>query len=87
MATCKMWSKRIRLHDFTEQWYKVTIPPAERNIRGKKLQNDFDTLFAINGIPKGAALYRHPNEATDTHFLFLAGGSRYCSGFDSALFR
>jgi hypothetical protein len=59
----------------TEQWYKVTIPAAERNTRGKILQNDFDTLFAINGRPKDAALFRYPEGVSDTHSFYFSPGA------------
>jgi hypothetical protein len=39
------------------QWFKVTLPAAECGTGGKALQNDFETLFTINGAPKDAALF------------------------------
>jgi hypothetical protein len=42
----------------TAQWYKVMVPAAERNSRGKTIQNDFETLYSINGPPNGS-VYSH----------------------------
>jgi hypothetical protein len=40
-----------------DQWFKVTLPPAERGTKAAILQNDFETLYTINATPKDAALF------------------------------
>lgn len=41
----------------TPQWFKVTLSAGECGTGGRALQNDFETLFTINGAPKEAALF------------------------------
>ena len=57
----------------TAQWYKVSIPAAERSTQGKTLQNDFETLFAINRAPNGAALFTSRGE--EEHVFYFSPGA------------
>ena len=46
----------------TSQWYKVVIPAGECGTKAAILQNDFQTLYTINGAPNGAALLMQAGE-------------------------
>ena len=61
----------------TAQWYKVTIPSSKSGSEPKAriLQNDFETLFTINGAPKGAALFRIQDEKLENHFFYFSPGA------------
>jgi hypothetical protein len=59
----------------TVQWYKVMVPAAERNSRGKTIQNDFETLYSINGTPNGAALFSCPATAPDSDCFYFSPGA------------
>ena len=37
----------------TSQWYKVVIPAGGCGTKAAILQNDFQTLYTINGAPNG----------------------------------
>lgn len=54
------------------QWYKVTIPAASCGTKAVILQNDFETLFTINGTPNGAAMFRSHGDQNDL-FYFSPG--------------
>jgi hypothetical protein len=61
----------------TAQWYKVTIPSSKSGSEPKAriLQNDFETLFTINGAPKGAGLFRIQDEKLENHFFYFSPGA------------
>jgi hypothetical protein len=59
----------------TAQWYKVIVPVAERNGRGKTIQNDFETLYSINGTPNGAALFTCPAKESDSDCFYFSPGA------------
>jgi hypothetical protein len=59
----------------TAQWYKVMVPAAERNSRGKTIQNDFETLYSINGTPNGAALFTCPAKESDSDCFYFSPGA------------
>jgi hypothetical protein len=59
----------------TEQWYRVIVPAAERNTRAKTIQDDFQTLYSINGTPNGAALFTCPATASGCDSLYFSPGA------------
>jgi hypothetical protein len=65
----------------TAQWYKVSLPAAECGTQAQILQNDFETLFTINGSPNGAALFTNRDADSENHsFYFSSGAVAIASG-------
>jgi hypothetical protein len=56
----------------TPQWYKVTLPAAECGTQAQILQNDFETLFTINGSPNGAALFTNHDEKDENQLFYFS---------------
>jgi hypothetical protein len=53
----------------------VTIAAAECGTKGAILQNDFETLFTINGKPSGAALFTSPDEEDGSQSFYFSPGA------------
>lgn len=69
-------------------WYRVSILSGESGTKAAILQNDFETLYTINGTPNGAAMFAMQNEKSGTSpFLFLARGGHHRSRADSEFLR
>jgi hypothetical protein len=65
----------------TSQWYRVTLPAAECGTKAAILQNDFETLYKLNGAPNGAALFTSREEESKTsHFYFSPGAVAIARG-------
>jgi hypothetical protein len=59
----------------TPQWYRVTVPAAQCGTQAQILQNDFETLFTINGAPNGAALFTSHDAQCQNQFFYFSPGA------------
>lgn len=57
------------------QWYRVTVPAAECSTKAAILQNDFETLYTINGAPNGAALFTGRDEKSENSIFYFSPGA------------
>jgi hypothetical protein len=54
-------------------WFRVSLPAAEYQTKGKILQNDFESLFELNGAPNDAALFAAKD--FDHYFFYFSPGA------------
>src|SRR6266568_499255 len=57
------------------QWYRVIIPTAEFGTKAAILQNDFETLYTINGTPNGAAMFGTQDEKSEASTFYFSPGA------------
>lgn len=57
------------------KWYRVIIPAAEYGTKAAILQNDFETLYTINGTPNGAAMFSMQGEKSETSPFYFSPGA------------
>jgi hypothetical protein len=59
----------------TSRWYRVSIAAAECGTKAAILQNDFETLYSINGAPNGAALFRSEKQESENSIFYFSPGA------------
>ena len=57
------------------QWYRVIIRAADCGTKAAILQNDFETLYTINGAPNGAAMFSTGDEKSDASTFYFSPGA------------
>lgn len=57
------------------QWYRVIIRAAECGTKAAILQNDFETLYTINGAPNGAAMFSSEEQVSGNSLFYFSPGA------------
>jgi hypothetical protein len=65
----------MTLRNSASQWYRVSIAAVECGTKAAILQNDFETLYTINGAPNGAAMFGTQDEKAGASIFYFSPGA------------